>query len=65
MSNRLQSFFISTDTLTINADNGVLQSVSIWGALRGLETFSQLVYSDDNLGVNSPMKSIERAMHRA
>jgi hypothetical protein len=38
--------------LTINADNGMLESVSIWGAIRGLETFSQIIYNDDNLGVN-------------
>jgi hypothetical protein len=42
-----------TDTLTITGDNGMLESVSVWGAIRGLETFSQIIYEDDQLGVKS------------
>jgi hexosaminidase len=45
--------FCLTDTLTITGDNGMLESVSVWGAIRGLETFSQIIYEDDQLGVKS------------
>jgi hypothetical protein len=44
--------FFFKDSLTIGANNSLLQAVSIWGLLRGLETFSQIVHSDDDLGVN-------------
>ena len=36
------------DSLNVTAGQSKLSSQSVWGALRGLETFSQLVYQDDD-----------------
>lgn len=39
----LQSLYFS-DKLQISSGQALLSADSLWGALRGLETFSQLVY---------------------
>lgn len=37
------------DTLTVNSDeNARIEAETVWGALRGIETFSQLIWSNDN-----------------
>jgi hypothetical protein len=35
------------DTLQVTGDFASLTSKSLWGSLRGLETFSQLIYEND------------------
>ena len=44
--------FLPQDSLRIDGESGQLSSVTLWGALRGLETFSHIVYTDDLLGVS-------------
>ena len=36
-----------TDNLTINQAIAIVNANSVWGLLRGLETFSQLVYINE------------------
>ncbi|TRY59574.1 hypothetical protein DNTS_012254 [Danionella cerebrum] len=42
--------------LSVDEPSAVLKAANVWGALRGLETFSQLVY-EDNYGVNNINKT--------
>lgn len=39
--------FFSTDNLTIKQKVAVVEAESVWGLLRGLETFSQLIYINE------------------
>ncbi|XP_058844176.1 beta-hexosaminidase subunit beta isoform X1 [Acipenser ruthenus] len=53
--------------LTVDQPTAVLTAPEVWGALRGLETFSQLVYKDEygTLHINkSEIKDFPRFNHR-
>ncbi|KAK6492449.1 beta-hexosaminidase subunit beta-like isoform X1 [Huso huso] len=53
--------------LTVDQPTAVLTAPNVWGALRGLETFSQLVYKDEygTLHINkSEIKDFPRFNHR-
>uniref|UniRef100_A0A8C2F130 Beta-hexosaminidase n=1 Tax=Cyprinus carpio TaxID=7962 RepID=A0A8C2F130_CYPCA len=47
---------LCVDELSIDEPSAVLKAANVWGALRGLETFSQLVY-EDYYGVNNINKT--------
>jgi len=36
--------YITVDSLSVKTGSAMLQANTVWGALRGLETFSQIIY---------------------
>ena len=45
----LNLIIIYLDNLTIESSYGIIYAENVWGALNGIETFSQLLFmTDDN-----------------
>ena len=45
-------FFFISDDLTVDASGINLNANTVWGALRGLETFSQIIFTRNSQVIN-------------